>query len=72
MGLTCGPREQRIRGGKEGHFTSRFHTGERRWRATSAKVANMLPQTLHDGKNVGAILKVLSHRVDYFLTVPKD
>jgi hypothetical protein len=34
-------------------------------------VANMLPQTLHDGKNVEVILKVLSQEVA-FLTMANN
>jgi hypothetical protein len=37
----------------------------------STKVAILLPQTLHDGKNVEAILKILSQGVN-FLTVTNN
>jgi hypothetical protein len=59
---------------RQGHFrlfTCLIHAGWRRWRAMSAKVANMLPQTLHDGKNLEAILKVISQGVA-FLTVTNN
>jgi hypothetical protein len=41
------------------------------WLATSTKVANLLTQTLDDGKNVEVILKVLSQGVA-FLTVANN
>jgi deoxycytidine triphosphate deaminase len=53
-------KESRIRQGHLYLFTSPIDAGWGRWLASLAKVVNMLPQTLHDGKDVGAILKILS------------
>jgi hypothetical protein len=67
-------REGRV-GLRQGHFqlfTCLIHAGGRRWRATSAKVANVLPQTLHVVKNVEAILKVLSQGVAFVIVTNNE
>jgi hypothetical protein len=64
-----GEREEcRIRSGYLCLFTASIHAGRGMWIVTSAKVENLLAQTLNIGKNVEAILKLLSQGVA-FLTV---
>jgi hypothetical protein len=47
------------------HLTCFIHAGGRSWRATSAKVANVLLRSFDGGKNVGVNLKVLSQVVSF-------